>query len=211
MSIVILYIDSVDGQVKITKEGKQIPSFLRLYEEDSSPGKKFFRSAIAFIFYVYAIGEHGSPFQNIFFKNRCTIAARDKWVDKERDPEEYLENKLIIRVIDEFNEYSKSKLERFQEKLFDDMEKTIEELNKIQMKKKIFVELDINFGTDESPDIRKVKKQIEVDNSIEKMKIYKNIGEIYDLQKKYEQMIATEKITEGKKGYIFDTKETGLR
>ena len=91
------------------------------------------------------------------------------------------------------------------------MEKTIEELNKIQMKKKIFVELDINFGTDESPDIRKVKKQIEVDNSIEKMKIYKNIGEIYDLQKKYEQMIATEKITEGKKGYIFDTKETGLR
>ena len=210
MSLVILYIDAVENSVKITKEARQIPEFEDLYNGDKTSGKSFFEAAINFIYYVYCKGEKGSPFQNMPFSQRCTLAAYDKFVGKKKEPEEFLNHPNIKKAIYAFNKYTKTQTERFEERLFEDMDNTIKHLNDIPMTKTVKVEVDVNAGTEENPILKRKKVDIEFSNSEEKMRLYKSVKDILFLKKEYSELIRVEQVDQMKESeYLFERKKDG--
>lgn len=183
----ILTANSLTGDIDISDDGMKLEAFRKLYNDDKTQGKSYFKKVLKYIYHCYK-KEHA--LHNLTWNMR-----EEKVLNEYFDGEgvRYLKaNKYFDSCIEQYKEceYTLNQLtyERIKEDLYD-LKKHI---SNIKFFKKQKVKQSITVQTSQGEEEVFIDMEIEIDNSEEKIKALNNMAKLLELEDKYKSICIKE-------------------
>jgi len=204
----MLYFDKEKRKVSITPVGLEVKEFKNLFNSDKTKEKTYFQDCITFIYYCFAKKTHddnGSIYINYPLQERMETVVDDH-IDSRKTVKGFLKDNKLQLAIDKYNRITKTPMERNLEDLYEDMANSIKRLKNIPEVRKEKITVEVTIPPSDKERIEKLDVPIEVDNTNEKIRSYKMINEILELEEKYKEKMKKEDVMDEYNPYVFETK-----
>lgn len=188
-----------DGKVCITHDGLDIPEVKSFYDSDKKHNKPKFSAYMKALYYIHSIG---SPYINMELSERINrvedrhVGMR-KWSVMLNDP-------LFKKVVDVYMDIITTKEERQYSMQFDrilkDIDDTVDNLQKISMRKKTKVQADILDPV--SGEITKQWVEIDMLNMSDRLEAQKALKTMFEFQDYIKERMKRKDVTVQKKKYV---------
>ena len=188
-----------DGKVGITYDGLDIPEVRAFYDADKKNGKPKFSAYMKALYYIYS---KSSPYANMDFAERINrvedrhVGSR-KWNNMLSDP-------LFRVVVDLYQDIIMTKEERQYsiqyDRIFSDIDRTIEILQSVPVKKMAKVQVD--YKDPESGDIVKKFVDVEILNMTERLEAQNSLKKMFEFQDYIKERMKRKDIIVQKKKYL---------
>jgi hypothetical protein len=188
-----LYYES--SKVQMIEDAETIPEVKELKSSDKTPGKKFFDESLTYLYWMYK--RKGIHSQKLPGHRRSIIETNYL---KHYKVAEIEKNKYFQRLKDYYFRDQLTLTEQMYENLKEDIQSFLDYIQSIPFKKIGKIDHVIEVADpDGNPHSVKVKMEVEIDNSTEKMSAIANADKLISLDEKLVAKIKKEeKDTKGK-------------
>ena len=196
----ILYYDN--NVVKMLEEGMSIPEFKSYYDSDTSKGKSRFKERMDLLWHVYS---KSSPYSDLSLSERIEIID-DKHLTRGRKWEDIIKDKKFNSCVSIYYKITRSREDIQFEKLMDDIDKYIEDISDIPLKKKVTIKHEYPDPEDKDKTlVRPIK--VDVLNTDERLNSQNVLMKMYDFSDKLKERIRSQSSDKKGKRYhrIFDS------
>jgi len=184
-----MFLELVEGEIKVTAEGMELSSVKELYARDRHQGKPWFNACIKYIYYMY---KKGGMFSNMLPEQRGTRICSEMLKDRNKMQDFELDI-YCKRVITDYLNLQYTPNELLYESIKDDIQGLLNRLKNIPYVKTVMVEVMIDVPDHEGIMTKMpVKQKVEFDNSEEKAKAMKLAETLIDYESKLKAKIMAE-------------------
>lgn len=167
-----------NGKVQMTQEGLSMPSMKKAYDNDKNTGKPKFKIFIELLWYIHS---KESTYCNIPLIDRISL-VNDKHIPSGKSFKSWEElldkNNEMKDAVEDYIALIKTREDRQYDKLMDDIDNYIDELNNVPIRKKVKTKVDYE---DENGEKQVRDGVVEVFNIDERSSAQKAIKELYNL------------------------------
>lgn len=189
----LIFNDKTQG-VEISKEIKNLNEILLLKENDKSKNKTYFNDCLKYIYHTYK-KEH--PFYNIPINER-KVKVSEIYLDKQ-DYKKFDEDILVQGVIKLYISLEYSQNEWTYQTIKNNISDIKKDITNIPMTKKAIIDqsIEVKFSCEEcgvqQKQTVKIKQEVDVDNSKERMDALRRIFELEEMEQKFKDLIIKER------------------